>query len=406
MSVQSFADLGVSPVVADALAARGITTPFAIQSLVVPDVLAGHDVLAKSPTGSGKTLAFAIPMVERLQATDRRPSALVLAPTRELALQIVDDMTEIAHKRALSVAAIYGGAGIQRQIAQARKSHILVATPGRLEDLLQRRAVSLEHIRILVLDEADRMLDMGFRPAVDRIVARTPRSRQTLFFSATLEGTAGTIAQAYTTGARRHEHVPAVDHKAETVHRFVKVAHEHKVDALVRELKDDERGLTIVFVRTKRGADRLVKRLKDNYVTAVAMHGDKSQSQREKALARFERGEVDTLVATDVAARGIDVRDVTHVINYDAPEDRDGYVHRTGRTGRAGRAGISVTFVLGDQARDIGKIAGDLGLHKEFSLSGMPTPTSGGGQRNGQRGGRPQQRPGRRERAAASGRGR
>jgi superfamily II DNA/RNA helicase len=409
MSVQSFADLGVSPVVADALAARGITTPFAIQTLVVPDVLAGHDVLAKSPTGSGKTLAFAVPMVERLQATDRRPSALILAPTRELALQIVDDMTEIAHKRALSVAAIYGGAGIQKQIAQARRSHILVATPGRLEDLLQRRAVSLEHIRILVLDEADRMLDMGFRPAVDRIVARTPRSRQTLFFSATLEGMAGTIAAAYTSDPRRHAHVPAVDHKAETEHRFVRVAHEAKVDALVRELKDEERGLTIVFVRTKRGADRLVKRLKDNYVTAVAMHGDKSQSQREKALARFERGEVDTLVATDVAARGIDVRDVTHVINYDAPEDRDGYVHRTGRTGRAGRAGISVTFVLGDQARDMSKIAGDLGLHREFSLSGLPTPTSGGNGRHGggggQRGGRPQQRPGRRERAAAAGRG-
>jgi superfamily II DNA/RNA helicase len=402
MSVQSFADLGVSRVVADALAARGITNPFAIQSLVVPDVLAGHDVLAKSPTGSGKTLAFAVPMVERLQATDRRPSALILAPTRELALQIVDDMTELAHARALSVAAVYGGAGIQRQIQQARKAHILVATPGRLEDILQRRAVSLEHIRILVLDEADRMLDMGFRPAVDRIVARTPRTRQTLFFSATLEGAAGTIAAAYTNDARRHEHVPAVDHKAETIHRFVKVAHEAKVDALVRELKDEERGLTIVFVRTKRGADRLVKRLKDNYVTAVAMHGDKTQSQREKALARFERGEVDTLVATDVAARGIDVRDVTHVINYDAPEDRDGYVHRTGRTGRAGRAGISVTFVLGDQARDMSKIAGDLGLHKEFSLSGLPTPTSGGGPR----GGRPQQRPGRRERAAAAGRGR
>jgi ATP-dependent RNA helicase RhlE len=406
MSVQSFADLGVSRVVADALAARGITTPFAVQSMVVPDVLAGHDVLAKSPTGSGKTLAFAIPMVERLQATDRRPSALVLAPTRELALQIVDDMTEIAHKRAPSVAAVYGGAGIQRQIQQARKAHILVATPGRLEDLLQRRAVTLEHIRILVLDEADRMLDMGFRPAVDRIVARTPRSRQTLFFSATLEGAAGTIAAAYTNDARRHEHVPAVDHTAETVHRFVKVVHEAKVDSLVRELNDPDRGLTIVFVRTKRGADRLVKRLKDNYVTAVAMHGDKTQSQREKALARFERGEVDTLVATDVAARGIDVRDVTHVINYDMPEDRDGYVHRVGRTGRAGRAGVGVTFVLGDQAKDMSRIAGDLGLHREFSLSGLPTPTSGGhGARGGRGSGRPQQRPGRRERAAAAARG-
>jgi ATP-dependent RNA helicase RhlE len=247
---------------------------------------------------------------------------------------------------------------------------------------------------------------MGCRPAVDRIVALTPRKRQTLFFSATLEGAAGQIATAYTSDARRHEHVPAVDHKAETVHRFVRVQHEAKVDVLVEELKDAERGLTIVFVRTKRGADRLVKRLKDNYVTAVAMHGDKSQSQREKALARFERGEVDILVATDVAARGIDVRDVTHVINYDMPEDRDGYVHRTGRTGRAGRSGISVTFVLGDQARDMSRIATDLGLHAEFSLSGLPTATSGGGGAGGgggaQRRPRAQQRPGRRERAAAA----
>ncbi|MBW3654395.1 MAG: DEAD/DEAH box helicase [Actinobacteria bacterium] len=366
-------------------------------------------MLAKSPTGSGKTLAFGVPMVERLDATDRRPSALILAPTRELALQIVDDIADVAHARALSVAAVYGGAGIQRQIQQARRAHILVATPGRLEDLLQRRAVSLEHIRILVLDEADRMLDMGFRPAVDRIVALTPSKRQTLFFSATLEGAAGKIAAEYTRAdARAHSYVPPLDPaRAETVHRFVKVAHEAKVDALVHELKDEERGLTIVFVRTKRGADRLVKRLKDNYVTAVAMHGDKSQSQREKALARFERGEVDTLVATDVAARGIDVRDVTHVINYDMPEDRDGYVHRVGRTGRAGAAGIGVTFVLGDQAHEMSRIATELGLHAEFSLSGLPTSTRGGGSHGsgGQRSRGPQQRPGRRERAAAAGSG-
>jgi superfamily II DNA/RNA helicase len=404
MSSKSFAALGVSPVVVDALRARDITDPFAIQNLVIPDVLAGHDVLAKSPTGSGKTLAFAVPMVERLKATDRRPGGLILAPTRELALQIVDDLNELAHARALSVACVYGGAGIQRQIQQARKAHIVVATPGRLEDLLQRRAITLEHVKILVLDEADRMLDMGFRPAVDRIVARTPRSRQTLFFSATLEGDAGTIAKAYTSDARRHEHVPPVDRDApETEHRFIKVQHEAKVDHLVAELRDADRGLTIVFVRTKRGCDRLVKRLRDHNVTALAMHGDKTQSQREKALARFERGEVDTLVATDVAARGIDVRDVTHVINYDMPEDRDGYVHRVGRTGRAGRSGIGVTFVLGDQARDMSKIASDLGLHKEFSLSGLPTATSGGG--GGQRrrpAQRPGQRPGRRERAAAS----
>jgi superfamily II DNA/RNA helicase len=402
MSGQTFAELGVSSVVVDVLAGRGIAEPFAIQKLVVPDVLAGHDVLAKSPTGSGKTLAFAIPMVERLQASDRRPSALILAPTRELALQIVDDMTDIAHARALSVAAVYGGAGIERQMKLARRSHIIVATPGRLEDILQRRAITLEHIRILVLDEADRMLDMGFRPPVDRIVARTPRSRQTLFFSATLEGAAGAIAEAYTNSdARRHDHVPAVDTKVEIEHRFMRVAHEAKVDTLVRELSADDRGLTIVFVRTKRGADRLVKRLREHNVTALAMHGDKSQSQREKALARFERGEVDTLVATDVAARGIDVRDVTHVINYDMPEDRDGYVHRTGRTGRAGATGIGITFVLGDQARDMHKIAADLGLHREFSLSGMMSSAAHSGPGAPRRRSSNSQRPGRRERAAA-----
>ncbi|HEV7808173.1 MAG TPA: DEAD/DEAH box helicase [Solirubrobacteraceae bacterium] len=405
MSSKSFADLGVSRVVVDALRARDITDPFAIQSLVIPDVMTGHDVLAKSPTGSGKTLAFAVPMVERLQATDRRPGGLILAPTRELALQIVADLSDLARARALSVACVYGGAGIERQMKLARRAHIIVATPGRLEDILQRRAITLEHVKILVLDEADRMLDMGFRPAVDRIVARTPRTRQTLFFSATLEGDTGSIAKAYTTDARRHEYVPPIDHDApETEHRFLQVRHEAKVDELVRELRDEARGLTIVFVRTKRGADRLVKRLGEHHVKALAMHGDKTQSQREKALARFERGEVDTLVATDVAARGIDVRDVTHVINYDMPEDRDGYVHRTGRTGRAGRSGISVTFVLGDQARDMSKIATDLGLHKEFSLSGLPTATSGGGGGGGgaKRRPRPQQRPGRRERAAAS----
>ncbi len=406
MSSQSFADLGVSPVVVDALRAHAITTPFAIQSLVVPDVLAGRDVLAKSPTGSGKTLAFAVPIVERLEAGDRRPGALILAPTRELALQIVDDMRDIAHARALSVCAVYGGAGIERQIKYARRAHIVVATPGRLEDILQRRAITLQNIKILVLDEADRMLDMGFRPPVDRIVRQMPRDRQTLFFSATLDGEAGKLATEYTRDAARHEYTPPVDESLpETEHRFVRVQHEAKVATLVRHLDEEGCNRTIVFVRTKRGADRLVTRLRSHDVTAVAMHGNKSQSQREKALSRFERGDVATLVATDVAARGIDVRDVTHVINYDAPEDREGFVHRTGRTGRAGRAGISVTFVLADQARDMSKIAVDLGLHKEFSLSGLPTTTPVGRNERPKSGSRPRsqrsQRPGRRERQRA-----
>jgi superfamily II DNA/RNA helicase len=207
---------------------------------------------------------------------------------------------------------------------------------------------------------------MGFKPAVDRIVSKVSADRQTLFFSATLEGAVGKVAKAYTRNARRHEHRPAAEKQADTEHRFVHLDHQAKLGALVRELESEDADRTLVFVRTKRGADRLVKRLRAHNVTAVAMHGNKSQSQRQKALASFEAGRVDTLVATDVAARGIDVPDVTHVINYDAPEDRDAYVHRTGRTGRAGRTGIGVSFVMGDQTRDMRRIASDLGLTREF----------------------------------------
>ena len=353
MKHETFADLGVSEVVVDELAARGFEAPFAVQELVIPDVLAGHDVLAQSPTGSGKTLAFGVPMVERLNDRDPRPSALVLAPTRELASQIVDDLRPIAHARALSIAAVYGGAGIVKQARLAARAHILVATPGRLLDLIERREVSLSRIRLLVLDEADRMLDMGFRPVVDRIVKMTARERQTLLFSATLEGEVGRVAKAYTTNPRRHEHAHSAERKGDVEHRFVTVSHEGKVARLVCELNDRERGLTLVFVRTKRGADRLVKRLAASKVQAVAMHGDKSQGQRERALANFEAGVVDTLVATDVAARGIDVAGITHVINFDIPASRDDYVHRIGRTARAGASGVGVTLVAHEQADEL-----------------------------------------------------
>ncbi|HEV2819147.1 MAG TPA: DEAD/DEAH box helicase, partial [Solirubrobacteraceae bacterium] len=331
MPSPTFAELGVSQAAVRALNQRDITTPFAIQSLVIPDVLAGRDVLAKSPTGSGKTLAFGVPIADRIEATDPRPSALVLAPTRELATQIVEAIRDVAHARALSITAVYGGAGIEKQARQAPRSHIIVATPGRLEDLIQRGAVRLDRVRLLVLDEADRMLDMGFRPVVERIVKQTRRDRQTLLFSATLDGEVGRLAAAYTHDARTHEHVPAPEALGKVAHRFVRVAHDDKLDALVHELRDDARGRTLVFVRTKRGADRLVKRLDRHNLHALAMHGDKSQNQRERALGRFDRGDIDTLVATDVAARGIDVDDITHVVNFDAPEDREGYVHRVGR---------------------------------------------------------------------------
>jgi ATP-dependent RNA helicase RhlE len=352
-----------------ALGRREITHPFPVQQLVICDALAGQDLLVQSPTGSGKTLAFGIPMVERLSPKQGRVSALVLAPTRELAGQIVDDLRPIADTQVLKIAAVYGGVGFGPQIKAVDKADILVATPGRLEDLIARGVVVLKHVRILVLDEADRMLDMGFKPAVDRIVSGTPDQRQTLFFSATLEGAIGKVAAAYTNDARTHTHAPK-QAKADIEHHFLPVETQaEKLTHLVAQLRDGETGPTIVFVRTKRGADRLVKRLRTQQIEAVAMHGDKSQRQRERALARFEDGEVGALVATDVAARGIDVEGITHVINYDAPEDRDAYVHRIGRTGRAGRSGTGVSFVLADQAEDVRRMAGDLGLVREFEVN-------------------------------------
>jgi len=386
----SFADLGVSRPVADALTRRGIVAPFPIQKLVIEDVLSGHDVLVQSPTGSGKTLAFGVPLVDRLGADAPRPAALVLVPTRELAVQIVEELRDLASVRSLSIAEVYGGVGIEKQARRAARAHIVVATPGRLEDLLNRRVLGLEHIRVLVIDEADRMLDMGFKPSVDRIVALTPRDRQTLFASATLEAAAGRQARSYTRDARRHVHEPRSDDVGEVRHRFVHVPHQAKVDALVDALRDTERGRTLVFVRTKRGADRLVKRLGKLRVNAVAMHGNKSQPQRQKALARFSKGEIDTLVATDVAARGIDVDDITHVVNFDAPGDRDAYVHRIGRTARAGRDGTGISFVLPDQTPEIRRIAASLGLAREFD-HGRPAHVSGTAQVPTRR--RPSRRP-------------
>jgi superfamily II DNA/RNA helicase len=366
--LKSFADLGISKPVVSALAARDITKPFPVQQMVVEDALAGHDLLVQSPTGSGKTLAFGIPAVDTIEP-GQGLAALVLAPTRELASQIVDELSSIAAARKLRVAAVYGGVGFGPQSAAARRADIVVACPGRLEDLLSRNTISLDRVQVLVLDEADRMLDMGFKPAVDRIVAQTPRNRQTLFFSATLEGATGKLAAAYTTDARLHTQEPTDHSDREIAHSFVHVESQGaKLDHLALQLRDVERGRTLVFVRTKRGADRLVKRLRSRELEAVAMHGDKSQSQRERALARFERGDVDTLIATDVAARGIDVADVTHVINFDAPGDQDSYVHRVGRTGRAGNRGAGISFILADQVGEMGKIARDLGLSREFDL--------------------------------------
>jgi ATP-dependent RNA helicase RhlE len=371
MPTQSFPDLGISAPVVRILAARGIIAPFPIQTLVMADALAGRDVLAESRTGSGKTLAFAIPIVERLStATGQRPQALVLVPTRELASQVVGEFTDLARAKGLRVAAAYGGTRISEQNRAVSNADILVATPGRLEDLSERRLVRLSSIRILILDEADRMLDMGFEPQVAAIVRRIPSERQTMFFSATLEGAVGHLAARYTKNAVRHEVQTDRPTVEEAEHRFISVSEHGKVDALA-ELLQAEPGLALVFVRTKRGADRLATKLKDRGLSAAAMHGDLTQQARERTLARFHKGTVNTLVATDVAARGLDVEGIAHVINYDPPADDTGYVHRVGRTARAGRSGRGVTLVTPEQQSDVSRMAARLHLSEDFKRDGM-----------------------------------
>ena len=368
--MSSFAKLGVSAPVCRALAQRGFDSPFPIQSMVMRDALAGRDVLAKSRTGSGKTLAFGIPIVERLARNAHRPSALVLVPTRELAGQVTEELHSVATIRGLRVAPVYGGVSLGPQAKQAQKAHIIVATPGRMQDLLERRLISLARVSILVLDEADRMLDMGFQPQVDRIVKHLNNQRQTMMFSATLDGAVGRLARAYTNNPARHEVAERRLVIEEATHRFVPVDDQIRVERLV-ELLNEERDLALVFVRTKRGADRLRKRLAASKVNAGAMHGNMSQGARRKALERFADGRVNVLVATDVAARGLDLDGITHVINFDPPADRKDYVHRVGRTARAGRSGTGVTLVAPHQLLDVGNIARELHLHNEFQAEGL-----------------------------------
>ena len=368
----TFSDLGISPPVATALEMRGIREPFEIQTLVIPDALARRDVLARSRTGSGKTLAFAAPLIEVLTPNGRAPSALILTPTRELAGQVTEEFRAIADVKRLQVAAVYGGVGIGPQAKRARRADIVVATPGRLLDLVARKLLRLDGIRICVLDEADRMLDMGFLPDVTRILEMLRRDRQTMLFSATLDGEVGRLATRFTRDPVLHEIGEAGLHLSDATHRFIVVEAASKTRALVRELAAD-RGLTLVFVRTKHGADRLAKNLRREGFRAGELHGGMSQPQRERALGRFASGLNDVLVATDVAARGLDLDDITHVINFDAPADERDYIHRVGRTARAGRGGEGVTFVTPQQRFDVGRFAKKLRLHAEFERAGGQT---------------------------------
>jgi superfamily II DNA/RNA helicase len=344
LTTTSFTELGLPHTLVDVLRQRGITTPLPIQAAAIADVLAGRDVSGKAPTGSGKTLAFALPIATNLnRSVPRHPRGLVLAPTRELANQIASEMGPLLKAHGLKAHPFYGGVGFSGQRHALRRGvDVAVACPGRLEDLMGSGDIDLSHVDVVVVDEADRMADMGFLPAVSRILDATPSSRQTLLFSATLDGDVDVLVRRYQRNPVRCE-VDAREEVNRATHEFRAVASADRT-ALCAELVLAP-GSSVVFVRTKQGADRVARRLKDAGAAAAAIHGDRSQAQRERTLADFRAGKVRTLVATDVAARGIHVDDVARVIHFDLPADVKDYVHRSGRTARAGAGGTVVAFV-------------------------------------------------------------
>jgi superfamily II DNA/RNA helicase len=350
----TFADLGVDERIIERLAARDIVTPFEIQQIVIPDAIEGRDVLGKAKTGSGKTLAFAIPLVQCLRPATKGTQALVLVPTRELCSQVAEDVRSVAPK-ATKVLAAYGGAGLRQHITEAPNARIIVATPGRLIDLIERKAAKLGNVHILVIDEADRMADMGFLPQVAHILRHVPRERQTMLFSATLDQQImGLISQ--TQDPARHEVVDRLPTVEGLEHHLFEVHQMDKTDVVVELLKGPH-GLALVFTATKFGCSRLAAALNKAGVKAEAIHGDRSQSERERSLKKFEKGEVEVLVATDVAARGLDIEGITLVVNYDPPNDHKAYVHRVGRTARAGRTGVAVTLATWEQRADVERMA-------------------------------------------------
>jgi len=364
--VTTFRELGLQAEFVDALASQGIDEPFPIQAATIADALAGRDVCGKAKTGSGKTLAFGLPMLQTVQpARPGHPRALVLVPTRELAKQVVDVLSPLGKVAGARVAAFYGGTSMERQIRNLRRRiEIAVATPGRLIDLLDRGELDLDDISILVVDEADRMADMGFLPQVEWILRKVPNDRQTLLFSATLDREVDVLVRRYMRDPVRHEVVSDTQTVDESMHRFLKVHDLDRVKVLAAIAGGVSR--TMVFVRTKRGADKLVSQLKRERVHAAAIHGDLRQSAREKALRDFQEEEHGLLVATDVAARGIHVDDVDVVVHYDPPEEHKAYVHRSGRTARAGNAGIVVTFVLWDQELEVERLQRRLGMREQI----------------------------------------
>ncbi len=345
----TFADLGVDQDIADALAARGIVDSFPIQEQTIPLGLPGQDIIGQAKTGTGKTFGFGIPVVQRL-GLDPAPGvqALIVVPTRELAVQVYEDMDMLTQNRSTSVVAIYGGKAYEGQIEQLQAgAQIVVGTPGRLIDLSNQRLLDLSGAVEVVLDEADKMLDLGFLPDIEKIFQKVPAIRHTQLFSATMPGPIVALARRFMSNPI---HIRATDPdegltQANIRHLVYRAHSMDKDEVIARILQADGRGKTVVFTRTKRAAQKLVDELNDRGFTAVAVHGDMSQEARERSMAAFKAGKKDILIATDVAARGIDVDDVTHVINHTIPDDEKTYLHRAGRTGRAGKTGIAVTFV-------------------------------------------------------------
>ena len=346
---KTFADLGVADDIVDALAAHNIINPFPIQTLAIPLAIKNHDLIGQARTGTGKTMGFTIPILHKIDAPgDGKPQALVVVPTRELASQVTRDIDMAAKNRDTRVLTVYGGRAYEPQLEALRKGvDVVVGTPGRLLDLAGQRALDLSHVKVLVLDEADEMLDLGFLPDVERIVALLPAKRQTMLFSATMPGPVVALSRRYLSHPT-HVRAESADESATvpTTSQFVfRTHHLDKPEVLARVLQADGRGLAMIFTRTKRSADRIAEDLSGRGFAAAAVHGDLGQGARERALRAFRNGKVDVLVATDVAARGIDVAGVTHVVNYECPDDEKTYLHRIGRTGRAGETGTAITFV-------------------------------------------------------------
>ena len=372
MNLLTFAELNIDQDMVDALATKGIIEPFPIQSQTIPMGLAGQDIIGQAKTGTGKTLGFGLPLLQSL-GTDPEPGvkALVVVPTRELCVQVAEDLVLAASNRRTKIAAIYGGKAYEGQVEELRAgAQVVVGTPGRLLDLASQRLLSLKDVKVMVLDEADKMLDLGFLADIEKLFAQTSPTRHTMLFSATMPGPIVALARRF---MNKPIHIRATDPnegltQANIKHIVYRAHNLDKDEVIARILQSEGRGKTVVFTRTKRAAAKLVEELGDRGFNAAAVHGDLNQEQRERAMAAFKAGKKDILIATDVAARGIDVNDVTHVINHTIPDDHDTYLHRAGRTGRAGKTGIAVTFVDWDDMHKWSLINRALDM-------GIPEPT-------------------------------